>query len=36
LNLSKPPESDAADALALALVRAQEQGRYGLSPMKRV
>ena len=36
LNLSKPPESDAADALALALVQAQEQGRYGLSPMKRV
>lgn len=36
LNLSKPPEPDAADALALALVQAQEQGRYGLSPMKKV
>lgn len=36
LNLSKSPEPDAADALALALVQAQEQGRYGLSPMKRV
>lgn len=36
LNLAKPPEADAADALALALVQAQEQGRYGLSPMKRV
>jgi len=36
LNLSKPPEPDAADALALALVQVQGQGRYGLSPMKRV
>ena len=36
LNLPETPETDAADALALALVQAQEQGRFGLSPMKRV
>jgi len=36
LNLSKPPEPDAADALALALAHAQEQGRYGLSAPKRI
>jgi len=36
LNLSKLPAPDAADALALALAHAQEQGRYSLTPMKRV
>jgi crossover junction endodeoxyribonuclease RuvC len=36
LNLSKPPEPDAADALALALAHAQEHGRYGLSAPKRI
>jgi len=36
LNLSKPPEPDAADALALALAHAQEQGRYNLTPLKRI
>ena len=36
LKLSEPPAPDAADALALALAHAQEQGRYTLSPAKRV
>ena len=36
LHLSEPPSPDAADALALALVHAQEQGQYGLSRPKRV
>jgi crossover junction endodeoxyribonuclease RuvC len=36
LALDEPPASDAADALALALTFAQEQGRYSLSPLKRV
>jgi crossover junction endodeoxyribonuclease RuvC len=36
LNLSKPPGPDAADALALALAHAQEQGRYGLTTPKRI
>ena len=36
LRLSSPPAPDAADALALALAHAQEQGRYNLSPPKRV
>ena len=36
LNLSKPPEPDAADALALALAHAQEQSRYSLTPPKRI
>jgi len=36
LNLSKPPEPDAADALALALAHAQEQGRYNLTAPKRI
>jgi crossover junction endodeoxyribonuclease RuvC len=36
LNLPQPPAPDAADALALALAHAQEQGRYNLTPMKRV
>ena len=36
LHLSEPPAPDAADALALALAHAQEQGRYSLTPLKRV
>jgi crossover junction endodeoxyribonuclease RuvC len=36
LRLPEPPAPDAADALALALTHAQEQGRYSLSPPKRV
>lgn len=36
LHLAQPPESDAADALALALTYAQEQGRHLLSALKRV
>lgn len=36
LKLSESPSPDAADALALALAHAQEQGRYSLSPVKRV
>lgn len=36
LNLAEPPPADAADALALALAYAQEQGRYSLSPLKRL
>lgn len=36
LHLSEPPSPDAADALALALTHAQEQGRYSLSQAKRV
>ena len=36
LRLAEPPSPDAADALALALAHAQEQGRYSLSPAKRV
>ncbi len=36
LRLPEPPAPDAADALALALTHAQEQGRYSLSPAKRV
>jgi len=36
LNLDKIPEPDAADALALALTHAQEQGRYSLHPAKRL
>lgn len=36
LNLAEPPPADAADALALALAYAQEQGRYSLSPLKRI
>lgn len=36
LSLPELPEPDAADALALALAFAQEQGRYALSPPKRV
>lgn len=36
LRLAQPPEPDAADALALALTHAQEQGRYLLGAPKRV
>ena len=36
LNLSAPPEPDAADALALALTQAQENSRYNLSAPKRI
>jgi crossover junction endodeoxyribonuclease RuvC len=36
LRLPELPPPDAADALALALAHAQEQGRYALSPVKRV
>ena len=36
LNLDKPPAPDAADALALALVHAQENSRYNLTPLKRI
>lgn len=36
LSLPDLPEPDAADALALALAFAQEQGRYALSPPRRV
>lgn len=36
LSLPGLPEPDAADALALALAFAQEQGRYALSPPARV
>jgi crossover junction endodeoxyribonuclease RuvC len=36
LGLAEPPPPDAADALALALAHAQEQGRYTLTPPKRV
>ena len=32
LGLAEPPAPDAADALALALAHAQEQGRYSLAP----
>jgi len=36
LHLAKPPSPDAADALALALAHAQEQGRYSLNRTKRI
>jgi crossover junction endodeoxyribonuclease RuvC len=36
LRLSELPAPDAADALALALAHAQEQGRYTLTPLRRV
>jgi crossover junction endodeoxyribonuclease RuvC len=36
LNLSAPPEPDAADALALALAHARENSRYNLTPPKRI
>jgi crossover junction endodeoxyribonuclease RuvC len=36
LHLSALPAPDAADALALALVQAQENGRFTLNPPKRI
>src|SRR5262245_20108205 len=36
LSLPEPPAPDAADALALALADAQENGRYTLTPPKRI
>ena len=36
LQLSDLPEPDAADALALALAHAQENGRYALTQPKRI
>jgi crossover junction endodeoxyribonuclease RuvC len=36
LNLPKPPEPDAADALALALTHARENARYTFQSLKRV
>jgi crossover junction endodeoxyribonuclease RuvC len=36
LDLQTVPEPDAADALAVALTLAQEQGRYPLRPLKRL
>jgi crossover junction endodeoxyribonuclease RuvC len=36
LRLAEPPAPDAADALALALTHAQENGRYSLTTPKRI
>jgi crossover junction endodeoxyribonuclease RuvC len=36
LRLAEPPAPDAADALALALAQAHEQGRYSFNPPKRI
>ena len=36
LHLAQPPAPDAADAMALALTHAHENGRYNLTPPKRV
>jgi len=36
LRLTEIPAPDAADALALALTHAQENGRYSLSPRKKI
>jgi crossover junction endodeoxyribonuclease RuvC len=36
LHLSEMPSPDAADALALALTHAQENGRYSVNPPKRI
>ena len=36
LHLPEPPAPDAADALALAISFAQEMGRFGLNPPKKV
>jgi len=36
LRLAETPAPDAADALALALTHAQENGRYSLSPRKKI
>jgi len=36
LELAEPPSPDAADALALALTYAQENGRFSLAPARRL
>jgi crossover junction endodeoxyribonuclease RuvC len=36
LHLPEPPAPDAADALALALTHAREQGRYSFSALRKV
>jgi crossover junction endodeoxyribonuclease RuvC len=36
LRLAETPSPDAADALALALAHAQENGRYSLTPRKKI
>jgi crossover junction endodeoxyribonuclease RuvC len=36
LGLTEPPAPDAADALALALTHAQQNGRYTFNPPKRI
>jgi len=36
LSMAEAPAPDAADALALALVHAQEQGRYNLTPPRKI
>jgi len=36
LHLPQPPAPDAADALALALAHAQENGRFSLTAPKRI
>ncbi len=36
LRLAEPPSPDAADALALALAHAQENGRYSLTSPRRI
>jgi crossover junction endodeoxyribonuclease RuvC len=36
LQLAEMPAADAADALALALAHAQQQGRHNLTPAKRI
>jgi crossover junction endodeoxyribonuclease RuvC len=36
LNLTEPPQPDAADALALALAHVQSQSRYSLTSLKRI
>ncbi len=36
LQLAELPEPDAADALALAIVHAQEHGKFSLTPQKKV
>lgn len=36
LRLAAPPDADAADALALALAHAQEQGRYALTAPRKL
>jgi crossover junction endodeoxyribonuclease RuvC len=36
LHLAEPPQTDAADALALALAHAQDSGPYSLTTLKRI